>query len=117
MKVLPKAYYDDGGVNERIFRRLTVPNIFFITMLVACAEELLFRGIIQSCFGLIAASFIFAAVHIRYWKHWYLIVNVVLLSFWLGLVYELSNENLLSTMMMHFTIDFLLGIRIKKWGT
>ncbi|GER66053.1 hypothetical protein BpJC7_06150 [Weizmannia acidilactici] len=116
MKILPKAYYDDGGLNERIFRTRSVPAIIALTAFVAFAEELLFRGMIQTHFGLVWASMIFAAMHIRYWNHWYLIANVLLLSFWVGLVYVFSHENLLAVMVMHFTIDCLLGIRIKKWG-
>lgn len=116
MKWLPKAYYDDGGVNERIFKSRSISDIIALTVLIAVAEELLFRGVIQTHFGLPAASLIFALMHIRYFGHWYLIANVLLLSFWIGAVYALSHENLPAVIIMHFTIDCLLGIRIKKQG-
>ncbi|KHD85799.1 CPBP family intramembrane glutamic endopeptidase [Heyndrickxia ginsengihumi] len=116
MWLLPEAYYDDGGVNKKIFQHRSILQIFMLTLLIAVSEELLFRGVIQTHTGIIVASIIFAIVHIRYWKHWYLVLNVLILSFWLGLVYEISQHNLITTMVMHFIIDFLLGIQIKRKG-
>ena len=113
MKVLPDGYYDDGGINEKIFQDRSVLEIIGLTLLIALSEEILFRGIIQTHFGVIAASTIFALVHIRYWGHWFLILNIVVLSFWIGFVYEWSDHNLLTTITMHFLIDFFLGIAIK----
>ncbi|MGF2616905.1 CPBP family intramembrane metalloprotease [Rossellomorea vietnamensis] len=112
MKVLPKKYYDDGGINERIFRNRSVMHIFFLAAVISVCEELLFRGVIQYHFGFITATVIFAVVHIRYWGNWFLVINIVLLSTWIGLVYEWT-ANLAVTMVMHFVIDFLLGLTIK----
>ena len=114
MKVLPEKYYDDGGINEKIFSNRSVAEIAFLAMVIAICEELLFRGVIQTHFGLFAASVIFALVHIRYWGHWFLIVNIVMLSFWIGIIYQLSNQNLLVTIFMHFIVDFLLGWIIRQ---
>lgn len=113
MKVLPDRYYDDGGINEKIFQNRSILEIIGLTLLIAFSEEILFRGIIQTHFGIVAASIIFAIVHIRYWGHWFLIINIVILSFWIGFVYEWSNHDLLTTITMHFIIDLLLGIAIK----
>lgn len=113
MKILPNHYYDDGGINESIFKNRSITEIALLTAVIAICEELLFRGVIQTHFGLIIASVIFAIVHIRYWGHWFLIFNILLLSFWMGLVYEWSDHNLLVTIMMHFIIDFILGFIIK----
>ncbi|WHY75913.1 type II CAAX endopeptidase family protein [Neobacillus sp. WH10] len=112
MKWLPSSYYDDGGLNERIFKNRNVIHIFVIALLVAFSEELLFRGIIQTKVGLILASIIFAIIHYRYLFNWFLFVNIVLLSFFIGIVYEWTG-NLAVTIIMHFVIDFLLGIYIK----
>lgn len=112
MKLLPKSFYDDGGLNERIFRNRSVIHIALIAALVAFSEELLFRGVIQTKLGLILASLIFAVIHYRYLFNWFLFSNIVILSFFIGSVYEWSN-NLAVTMIMHFTIDFLLGLFIK----
>ncbi|MGJ7909337.1 lysostaphin resistance A-like protein [Neobacillus sp. LXY-1] len=112
MKWLPASYYDDGGLNERIFKNRNVFHILFIAFFVAFSEELLFRGIIQTKVGLIWASFIFAIIHYRYLFNWFLFVNIVSLSLLIGFVYEWTN-NLAVTIVMHFIIDFLLGVYIK----
>jgi len=112
MKWLPPSYYDDGGLNERIFKNRNVVHILVIAFFVAFSEELLFRGIIQTKVGLILASIIFAIIHYRYLFNWFLFLNIVLLSFFIGIVYEWTG-NLAITIMMHFVIDFLLGIYIK----
>jgi uncharacterized protein len=112
MRLLPKSFYDDGGLNLRIFKNRSVIHIAWIAAVVAFSEELLFRGVIQTKVGLILASLIFAIIHYRYLFNWFLFSNIVILSFFIGAVYEWSN-NLALTMIMHFTIDFLLGLYIK----
>jgi uncharacterized protein len=111
MKTLPKSFYDDGGLNDKIFGNKNVFHIAWIALLVAFSEELLFRGIIQTELGMIAASIIFAIVHYRYLSHWFLLMNILLLSFFIGYVFHLTN-NLAVTFMTHFIIDFLLGCLI-----
>jgi uncharacterized protein len=113
MKKLPSSYYDDGGLNERIFKNRSVIQIAFIAAFVAISEELLFRGVIQTKVGLILASIIFAVIHYRYLFNWFLFSNIVILSFIIGSIYEWTN-NLVVTIIMHFTIDCLLGLYIKK---
>jgi uncharacterized protein len=112
MKWLPSSYYDDGGLNERIFKNRNAFHILIIALLVAFSEELLFRGIIQTKVGLILASIIFAIIHYRYLFNWFLFINIVLLSFFIGLIFEWT-DNLAVTIVMHFIIDFLLGVYIK----
>lgn len=112
MKWLPFSYYDDGGLNERIFKNRKFIHIAWIAAFVAISEELLFRGIIQTKVGLVAASIIFAIIHYRYLFNWYLFTNIVILSFFIGYIYQWTN-NLAVTIFMHFTIDFLLGLYIK----
>ncbi|MGG1399537.1 type II CAAX endopeptidase family protein [Bacillus salipaludis] len=112
MKWLPASFYDDGGLNERIFKNKNILQIIWIAALVAFSEELLFRGIIQTKIGLIFASVIFAVIHYRYLFNWYLFFNIVLLSFFIGFIYEWTN-NFAVTIVMHFVIDFLLGMYIK----
>jgi len=112
MKYLPKSYYDDGGLNERIFRNRSVVQIMLIAALVAISEEILFRGVIQTNTGLIISSIIFAVVHYRYLFNWFLFTNIILLSFLIGYIYLVTN-NLVVTIVMHFFIDFILGLIIK----
>lgn len=111
-KWLPSSYYDDGGLNERLFRNQSELKILFISLLVAFSEELLFRGIIQTKIGLIWACLLFAGVHYRYLFNWFLFINIVLLSFFIGFIFAWTN-NLAVTIVMHFIIDFLSGIQIK----
>lgn len=109
MKFMSSSYYDDGGLNKRIFQNRKVWQIALIALSVAISEEILFRGVIQTNFGLIIASVIFALVHYRYLFNLFLFVNVVVLSFFIGYIYSLT-ENLLVTIVMHFVIDFSLGV-------
>lgn len=113
MKWLPNHFYDDGGINEKLFAKMPLWQVPIVALFVAVSEELLFRGIIQTKFGIIFASIIFALIHTRYWSHWYLMVNVVVLSFWIGMIYKLAGAQLLPVIMMHFTIDCLLGFYLK----
>ncbi|MFS0822917.1 CPBP family intramembrane glutamic endopeptidase [Bacillus sp. 1P02SD] len=113
MKWLPEAMYDDGGINERIFQRRSIPHIFILCLLISFSEEILFRGVIQTHFGLLIASFIFAILHVRYLYKWVLLTSVVLLSFLLGYVYELY-QNLWITVYAHFWIDFIFAVKLRK---
>ncbi|MED3624884.1 CPBP family intramembrane glutamic endopeptidase [Neobacillus thermocopriae] len=112
MQVLPSSYYDDGGLNIRIFKNRKIFQILFLAAFVSFSEELLFRGIIQTKVGLFLASLIFAIIHYRYLFNWFLFLNIVLLSFFIGAIFEWT-DNLAVTIMMHFTIDFLLGLYIR----
>lgn len=112
MLFLPKRYYDDGGINERIFKSLNFKEIFFICIFIAVSEELLFRGVIQTTFGYIPASIIFALVHVRYLSKPVLLVSVLLISFFIGYLFEMTG-NLIVTILAHFTVDFVLGIIIR----
>src|SRR5690625_1694165 len=51
MYIFPKKYFDDGEINERIFKNRSVGSIFILAILIAISEELLFRGVIQTTFG------------------------------------------------------------------
>ncbi|MBU8879144.1 CPBP family intramembrane metalloprotease [Bacillus sp. FJAT-29790] len=112
MRLLPSSLYDDGGLNERVFRGRSVFHIAFIAAIVAFSEELLFRGVIQTHVGLFFSSIIFAIVHYRYLFNWFLFLNIIILSFIIGYLFFIT-ENLLVTMFMHFIIDFLLGLLLK----
>nr|WP_096153708.1 type II CAAX endopeptidase family protein [Bacillus sp. FJAT-45066] len=112
MKFVPKYMFDDGGINEKMFQRRTVLHIFFLAFIIALVEEFLFRGVIQTHFGLVAASVIFALMHIRYLSKWLLLFSVVLLSFLLGLIYEYTGS-VLVTFWAHFLIDLLLALKIR----
>lgn len=117
MRIFPKKFYDDGGINERIFVSLNLKEIFILTIVIAVCEELLFRGVLQTTFGYIPASIIFALVHVRYLLKPVLIISVLMISFFIGYLFVLTG-NLYVTIATHFTVDFLLGviIHLKKRG-
>lgn len=114
MKVLPASFHDDGGVNERIFRSISIPHIILLSLAVAVCEEILFRGIIQSNTNLWIASLIFALVHYRYLFNLFLFCNVTLLSLFIGFLFD-QTGNLLVTITTHFLIDCLLGIYMNTY--
>ncbi|QOY35898.1 lysostaphin resistance A-like protein [Anaerobacillus isosaccharinicus] len=107
-KILPKKMLDDGGINERVFQNRSVLHIFVLVTIIAFAEEILFRGVLQTHFGLIPASLLFAIIHVRYLRKIILFIITVGLSFYLGWLYLLT-DNLLVPIFTHFTIDFVLG--------
>ncbi|MBD3110360.1 CPBP family intramembrane metalloprotease [Bacillus sp. AGMB 02131] len=114
MKWLPASFYDDGGINQRIFRSISIPHVVILSLVVAFCEELLFRGVIQTNTNLWIASLIFALVHYRYLFNLFLFCNVTVLSFLIGLLYDYT-ENLLVTITAHFIIDCLLGIYMNTY--
>lgn len=115
MRIFPASAFDDGGINKRVFKNQSIFQIFLIALLVAVSEELLFRGVIQTTFGYVFASLLFAVIHFRYLKKIVLFVSVVCISLFIGYIFVLT-ENLVITIVIHFIVDFLLGlyIRFKK---
>lgn len=111
-KLLPAEWLDDGGLNERLFRSLTTPQLLLVCAAVAAAEEIFFRGVLQSAFGLVIASLLFAFVHVRYLPKPWLFGQVVAVSFLLGLTFEWTG-NLLITIFAHFLIDVIVGMLIR----
>ena len=113
MKKVPAEWYDDGGINERVFRHLSFFHLLILCLIISFTEEVLFRGVLQVHVGLFWASVIFAFVHIRYLSRLFLLVSVVILSFFLGFLF-LWTDNLAVTMTAHFLIDFLLALHINR---
>ncbi|SEA60397.1 hypothetical protein SAMN05421743_10676 [Thalassobacillus cyri] len=112
MKFVPAKYYDDGGINTKVFKSRSLLGIIGITLLVAISEEMLFRGVLHAEFGYFIASIIFAVMHIRYLKKFVLLISVLFVSFFIGYMYEITG-NLLTTMAAHFIIDLLLAFYIR----
>ncbi|MGR9049889.1 CPBP family intramembrane glutamic endopeptidase [Halobacillus faecis] len=114
---LPQRMYDDGGINVKVFKNRSSLSIVGITLLVAVSEEMLFRGVLHAEFGYVIASVLFAVMHIRYLTKIVLFVSVLFVSFFIGYMYEVTG-NLLVTILAHFLIDVVLAfwIRFGKWG-
>lgn len=112
-RLVPTHWLDDGGINKRVFRSLTTPQLVTLCLVVSVAEELLFRAVLQSAFGLVIASIAFALIHVRYLNQPILFINVCLVSFLLGAMFYLTG-NILVTIFAHFLIDLLLGLVINR---
>jgi membrane protease YdiL (CAAX protease family) len=115
MKVLDKSYFDDGGVNERLFRDLNVGQIALVALFVSFIEEWLFRGVLQNIIGIFWTSILFAAIHYRYFHKWIYSLLIITISFGFGYLYAWT-DSIWSVIFAHFIIDFCLGLLIRyKW--
>ncbi|WP_028593499.1 CPBP family intramembrane glutamic endopeptidase [Paenibacillus assamensis] len=111
-RFIPDDVTDDGGVNERLFRERPVWHIFIIALIVSICEELLFRGAIQFALGPYWTSILFAAIHVRYLRHWVPTALVFSISYAMGLMYEWTGS-LWAPIMAHFAIDFVMGLILR----
>ncbi len=109
---VPDDAADDGGVNERLFRARPVWHILVLSFVVAVCEELLFRGAIQHNFGPYWTSILFAAIHVRYLKHWIPTGLVFSISYGLGWIY-IETGTLWAPIAAHFAIDAAMGLIIR----
>ncbi|PEA55868.1 CPBP family intramembrane metalloprotease [Bacillus pseudomycoides] len=113
MNLFPESWFDDGGINDRMFQGMSVFQVLAVTLLIGTAEEFLFRGVIQTYFGLIFASVVFAVLHIRYITKPFLFCFVLLISIVFGYVFQYT-ENLLITIFAHFLVDFIMGLQLRN---
>lgn len=113
MNLFPESWFDDGGINDRMFQGMSVFQVLAVTLLIGTAEEFLFRGVIQTYFGLIFASVIFAVLHIRYITKPFLFCFVLLISIVFGYVFQYTG-NLLITIFAHFLVDFIMGLQLRN---
>ncbi|OBR62793.1 abortive infection protein [Paenibacillus oryzae] len=109
---VPDEVSDDGGVNDRIFRMRPVWHIALISFIVAICEELLFRGAVQHAFGPYWTSIIFAAIHVRYLRHWIPTGLVFSISYGLGWIY-IQSGSIWAPILAHFAIDLIMGLIIR----
>lgn len=112
-KILPKSWLEDDGLDVCLFRNKTTFSVLWITLCIAGIEEFLFRGVLQTRFGLWFALLIFVLAHTRYFKKMVLFVLLVFISLLLGLLFEWTN-NLWAVMFAHFIIDFILVLYMQR---
>lgn len=108
----PDDLTDDGGVNERLFRNRSFWHIVVMTFVVGVCEEMLFRGAIQHTLGPYWTSIIFAAIHVRYLRHWIPTLMVFLISYALGTIYVWTGS-LWAPIFAHFIIDLIMGLILR----
>lgn len=109
---VPEEMTDDGGINERLFAGRPVWHIAVISLVVAMCEELLFRGAVQHAWGPYWTSIVFAAIHVRYLRHWLLTGMVFGISYGLGSIYDMTGT-LWTPVAAHFLIDFAMGLILR----
>jgi len=111
-RFVPEEFADDGGINEKIFANRPIWHILLICLIVGFCEELLFRGALQHAIGAYWTSIIFAAIHVRYLKHWIPTGLVFSISYGLGYIYDVTGS-IWAPMFAHFLFDFIMGVMIK----
>ncbi len=114
-RFVPEEAADDGGVNERIFGKRAIWHIAVISLVVSLCEEILFRGAIQYALGPYWTSILFAAIHVRYLRHWVPTGLVFSISYGLGWI-MIQTGTLWSPIAAHFLVDFVMGciIRLRR---
>jgi membrane protease YdiL (CAAX protease family) len=113
---IPEDVTDDGGINEKLFRARPLWHIAVLSFIVAVCEEVLFRGAVQHWLGPYWTSILFAAVHVRYLKHWLMTGLVFSISYGLGWI-AVRTGTLWTPIAAHFLIDFVLGAIIRYRGS
>lgn len=111
-RFVPEEAADDGGINEKIFRTRPVWHIAILSLIVSICEELLFRGAVQHAIGPYWTSIVFAAIHVRYLRHWIPTGLVFSISYGLGWILILTGT-IWAPITAHFLIDFTMGLIIR----
>ncbi|MBW7454432.1 CPBP family intramembrane glutamic endopeptidase [Paenibacillus sepulcri] len=111
-RFVPEEAGDDGGVNDRIFKNRPIWHIVVLSLIVSICEETLFRGAIQHNLGPYWTSIVFAAIHVRYLRHWIPTGLVFSISYALGWIY-IQTGSLWAPIIAHFVIDMVMGFVIR----
>ncbi|RUS48142.1 CPBP family intramembrane glutamic endopeptidase [Cohnella sp. AR92] len=109
---VPEEAMDDGGVNEKMFRNRPLWHIALICLVVSICEELLFRGAIQHSIGAYWTSILFAAIHVRYLRHWIPTGMVFGISYSLGWIQD-HTGTIWAPIVAHFIFDLIMGLIIR----
>jgi membrane protease YdiL (CAAX protease family) len=109
---VPEEAAEDGGVNERLFRSRPIWHILLLSFIVSVCEEILFRGALQHAIGPYWTSIVFAAIHVRYLRHWIPTGLVFAISYGLGWIL-IHTGTLWAPIAAHFLIDAIMGLIIR----
>lgn len=111
-RLLPAKFFDDGGINEKLFAERSLIHIVFIAFIVALSEEFLFRVVIQPLLGLWWTSVLFTVIHVRYLGNWVMPLFVFAVSLSLGGLY-IWSENAWAPVTTHFLVDMVMASIIR----
>lgn len=112
-RLAPRQMTDDGGLNEKLFARRPLWHLVVICLVVAVCEELLFRGALQPLIGNYWTSVLFAAIHVRYLRHWLPTLAVFAVSWGLGWIL-VRTGSLAAPVLAHFLIDLVNGYVLRR---
>jgi membrane protease YdiL (CAAX protease family) len=102
------------GEIKTLFASATFIDICLISIMAGLAEELLFRGVIQAKWGILAASILFGLLH-SVTPAYILLATVI--GFYIGLLYHIF-QSLLIPIQLHCIYDFgaliYLRYRVKE---
>ncbi|HZG75725.1 MAG TPA: CPBP family intramembrane glutamic endopeptidase [Paenibacillus sp.] len=111
-RFVPEDVTDDGGINEKLFGSLPVWHIALLSFVVSVCEEVLFRGAVQHWLTPYWTSILFAALHLRYLRHWLMTGIVFSISYGLGFA-AVRTGTIWTPIAAHFIIDFVMGLIIR----
>ncbi len=94
-----------------IFDGMGPIDLAVISLLAGVGEEMMFRGVIQTQFGIVIASIVFGLMH--FVSVGYVVVTIIM-GFYIGLIYE-AGESLLIPIHLHFIYDFAALIYLKYY--
>ena len=95
-------------------KSLDVPSALLISLAAGFGEELFFRGMLQTEFGILIASFLFSILHFGTAVKKYPLVALIyfLFGLYFGLIFE-HFENLSVVFFCHAIYDFLLIVYLR----
>ena len=94
---------------KEIFDNMNLAELVVISLLAGIGEEMLFRGVLQTHFGIIIASIVFGLMHSV--SVAYVIVTIIM-GLYIGIIFE-SGGSLLVPMQLHFIYDLAALVYLK----
>ena len=88
------------GVKE-IFSNAKLIDLIVISLIAGISEEILFRGVLQVKYGIVAASIVFGLAHCISAAY---VITAAIMGFYIGAFYYFSNS-LLVPIQIHFIYD------------
>jgi hypothetical protein len=100
-------------INVILIEKFSLPNLFLVFFSGSFAEEFLFRGILQPLIGIWLTSLLFALIHFRYLRKFFILIEVYLMGIILGISYVISSS-LWVPIFCHLFVNFITALLIKK---
>ncbi len=92
-----------------MFDSMSVADLVVISLLAGIGEEMIFRGVLQTRFGIVIASIVFGLMHsvsVAY------VVVTIIMGLYIGIIFE-STGSLLVPIQLHFVYDLAALVYLK----